>query len=153
MKACSLISNLEDESRIIGPEDISSLIHARFSDPALATVYLETTKIANLTLLRDFSFPTSFATCHRLIVSDERCEVRLEHKQKSDLFFCRILEEAEGDDFLYREDKLVLRKTQHIAPSIFCNEKGHMRQREYFCADKDGMYCFYADRLAGFCID
>lgn len=144
MKTCSLISNLESGLSVVRPEEISATILKKFSNPALATVYMETTKQVILIPLKDFSFPLSFATCMRLIVSNEYCEARFEHKQGSDIFFCRILEEGEGDEYLYREDHLILR-------SSFCNGRGRMRHREYFRPDEDGMYCFYADRLAGFC--
>ena len=88
-------------------------------------------------------------TCTRIVAASSDAEVRLERSAGEADFDCRIVKETQGSAYLVSESRLMLRKTNSIAPEIFLGGAGRIVSREYFRPDEDGMPTFTIERLAG----
>ncbi|MBQ7607142.1 MAG: hypothetical protein IJU76_04145 [Desulfovibrionaceae bacterium] len=136
--------NLTVHTDTVAEKDIADLIAREFAEkPACAL--LETTREAHLLPLAELDLESVLPTCLKLIISNATKELRIEADAAG--FTYRLLTEEAGEDYRIREDTLFLRKSAAIHPEI-AKSRG-MRNREYFKEDEDGMYVFFADRLAG----
>lgn len=126
-------------------EKIVALIAEEFKNADQTVVLVETSRYARLLPLPSVNFVDVLPSCQRVIVSSATTELRLEFSKNNVSY--RILREEKGERCVFREDILLFRITDAIDDAL--KTSSGMRNREYFQEDADGMYVFFAERLAG----
>ena len=125
---------------------VLAMIQAEKPDAASA-VLVEAKTYARLIPFEELD-TVQIADCLRIVVASSSMEMRFEKQQLKKDFFVRILREQEGDEYRYRDDRLLLRSSSSIAKRFYKQDNGTLTNREYYRSDDDGMLVFYADRLA-----
>lgn len=138
--------NLDIDEREITAEEILATITKQNFGASAAVLY-ESKTSAKLFPFKDFT-PQDFTNCLRIVIANNVSELRIERSEDNKIFFTRLLQEKAGQQYFYREDKYVLRKSNNIAGDFYDTGKIRLYNREYYRLDQDGMFEFVTDRLS-----
>lgn len=139
--------NLEFSEQEVGLKDVEAIALKTFKNEKNVPAFLETLHFVTLTPLQKIDFSQIAHEMRRLVVFTPSMEIRFEYAHG--LMHCRTLRETPGKDYVYRENKLLLRENTCQEAQWYQDGRGCVLNREYYTPDNDGLYVFMADRLAG----
>ena len=139
--------NLEITEREVAMADVEALVRSCTEKAGEVFAFMEPLRQVSLLPLRKIAFEDILPDLRRLVVFASDFELRFEYTDEK--MYCRLLRETAGTGYVWREDTLLLHSNATQEQAWYNDGRGGVLCREYFAADRDGMYVFKADRLAG----